>query len=173
MLNKPVVAFKRCSHCDPVQIGEYEVYLLSINVKIPEFLDVFIDLTGYRDFRQIPAKYQKYLKSDKTDVIIWKITDGTVDEELVDFVLSMMKDGLKVGFGCHGGHGRTGWLACRLYKEITGGSGDKAIRWIREVYCKEAVETELQYNDLGCLESHDDDDLLNWWHKGPINGLLA
>lgn len=147
----PVVYAPKCSHCEDIAIGEHTVTLVGINEPIPSDLDVFIDMTGFRKARNIPQKYKKYLTT-KTDLIIWEVTDGKIDSELPNFVFNLLKDGFKVGFGCHGAHGRTGWLAAKLHKMITGSSGDEAVRYIREEFCEKAVETLLQTTDLGCVK---------------------
>jgi hypothetical protein len=51
--------------------------------------------------------------------------------------------GQRVEIGCLGGHGRTGtalaWLAV-----LTGEAPDRAVSWVRDNYCPDAVETDEQ-----------------------------
>lgn len=104
--------------------------------------------------------------------MIWEITDGNPGGVgLVNFVLNMLKDGLNVGWGCVGGHGRTGWLAARIYKEVMQCSGDEAVTWIRDHYCDDAVESLSQIQDLGCVECQPARVTTvyygkDWWKKG-------
>lgn len=141
-------------HAEWLEIGKYKVFLKSSGGKIDENLEVFIDLTGwYGESIQVPRELEKYLDKSKKPckMVTWKITDGSPGPKtLMQFVLNMLRDGLTVGWGCMGGHGRTGWLAAKLYKEVLGCDGDTAVTWVRENYCKKAVETNSQLVDLGC-----------------------
>ena len=147
-------------YCKPHQnwlkIGDYEVFLKSSRGNIHKDVDVFIDLTGYGTGEpEVPAPLRKYLdKSMKScKMVIWDIADGRPGPpSLVRFVHRMLQDGLKVGWGCMGGHGRTGWLAAKLYKEVTGCHGDEAVEYVRDKYCFDAVESQGQLTDLGCSD---------------------
>lgn len=69
--------------------------------------------------------------------------------ELVKWINEMIDEGLKVEIACIGGHGRTGTLATALLmsRHPTLGAGD-AIAFVRQVYCKQAVESMAQVNIL-------------------------
>jgi hypothetical protein len=61
---------------------------------------------------------------------------------LVD-LLDRARRGEKVELGCWGGHGRTGTaLACLAV--LAGTPASEAVRWIRDAYCRGAVETPDQ-----------------------------
>jgi hypothetical protein len=80
--------------------------------------------------------------------IYFPITDMSVPKDAVEF--KMMIDwlcdqivaGKSVHVGCLGGHGRTGMVLAALVKML-GGVTD-AITYVRNRYCKKAVETTAQ-----------------------------
>ncbi len=152
-------AYSKCDHCEWITCGPYNLLLKSWSTHIPTTsLDVFIDLSGYegRDIPSVPEHLQQYMPPDTPSsyaLVTWKVEDGYTDERVVGFAINMLNAGLRVGFGCHGGHGRTGWLAARLVKHFEQVSGDEAVRLIRERYCGKAVETHRQCDDLGCLHT--------------------
>jgi hypothetical protein len=61
---------------------------------------------------------------------------------LVKWTAQQLEEGLKVHCGCIGGHGRTGTFLAALVKEMTG--NEDAIEYVREHYCKKAVESNEQ-----------------------------
>ncbi len=149
-------------HQEWLQIGckgkeEYEVFLKSMGGHIHKDVDVFISLTATTGglVRRIPNALKKYLppKDLKPSLVVWEINDGEVDLILPEFVLNLLRAGFKVGWGCIGGHGRTGWLAAKVHQMITECTGDEAVAYVREHYCENAIETVTQLNDLGCEES--------------------
>ncbi len=63
--------------------------------------------------------------------------------QVVKWTLEQIKAGVVVETGCMGGHGRTGtFLACLLAAQKT--DPGEAIRYIRDTYCSEAIESEKQ-----------------------------
>lgn len=80
--------------------------------------------------------------------VLFAITDQAAPKshkqflKLVEWTAAQLKDGKKVHAGCIGGHGRTGtfFVALVLYM----GGEKKAIQYVRENYCKRAVESESQ-----------------------------
>jgi hypothetical protein len=63
---------------------------------------------------------------------------------LVNGIISNLHEGKKVEIGCMGGHGRTGTLAaCVIGKEM-GWNARETIKYLRDTYCDEAVETRVQ-----------------------------
>jgi len=66
-------------------------------------------------------------------------------EALANDILAMLKDGMKIIVFCQGGHGRTGMVASILcYLLNPKAIGPDPINWVREHYCKKAVETAEQ-----------------------------
>ena len=129
----------------------YEVWLKSSGGYIHKDVDIFLDLATVYNVKSIPPDLIKYLPgaAKKTRRVPYEITDGKVDPYVADFVLNMLRDGLKLGWGCIGGHGRTGWVAAKVHQLITGCSGDEAVQHIREGYCDDAIETQIQLDNLG------------------------
>src|SRR5262245_51774694 len=84
--------------------------------------------------------------------IAFIIQDGGVPEDvegfkaLVTWVSDQLDLGRKVHVGCIAGHGRTGLLLTALVAE-RGVSGDP-IAYVRQRYCRAAVETLTQVNFL-------------------------
>lgn len=69
--------------------------------------------------------------------------------DLIDVIVAALGQGKKVHVGCIGGHGRTGLvLAAVVAKLGIAGKENDAIGWVRENYCKRAVETTAQENFL-------------------------
>ena len=143
-------------HQEYLEIGQgsevYEVFLKSSMGIVDHQLDVYIDLTGHGKTRSIPTALAQYVpETAKPHLVIWEVTDGRIDPGVADFALNLLRAGFKVGWGCMGGHGRTGWLAAKVHQLITDCSGDEAVNHVRDNYCLEAVESQLQLTDLGCL----------------------
>lgn len=66
-------------------------------------------------------------------------------DALRDDLYVLMKAGEKVVVFCQGGHGRTGMVAAILCHLLNPKAvGPDPINWVRERYCKKAVETESQ-----------------------------
>lgn len=67
-------------------------------------------------------------------------------ERSVDEIISLIEAGEKVGIYCYGGHGRTGYMAAavlgKMYPDLD------PIAFLRKVYCKNAVETKEQIQQL-------------------------
>lgn len=155
----PTQVYTWCKHQDWLEFkaGEEEVrlFLKSSSQTVDAEVDVFIDLTSNEPSGPyVPKHLRSYLPEDYGELedwcVGWKVIDGNIGSDaLVDFALSLIADGKTIGFGCIGGHGRTGWLACRLYKALTGCTGDEAVDFVRTNYCSKAVETQKQMDNLG------------------------
>lgn len=57
--------------------------------------------------------------------------------------LKLAKSGSIVEIGCVGGHGRTGTMLAAM-AVLSGVDGKDAVKWVRDNYCKEAIEGERQ-----------------------------
>lgn len=162
----------RCVHPEKIKIGEHEVVLMGWmryhpkeSYQLLAGLDVFLglDLQWAREM-QDANKYSnpffqrlvdKFLKRDEDkldNILLAVIPDRGTREAVFELARFLLLKDKKVGFGCSGGHGRTGWLAARLVKEFEGVDGDEAVRRVRERYCVEAVESNVQADDLGCVK---------------------
>lgn len=95
---------------------------------------------------------QRHWPWKKGQELLFKIQDGSVPDnadefkKLVDWTIKRLDAGDKIHGGCIGGHGRTGmWLAA-----VVSRLGEKdAITYVREHYCKKAVENSSQVDFLG------------------------
>lgn len=72
--------------------------------------------------------------------------DPALFKELIEWLAERLAEGKHVHLGCIGGHGRTGTVIAALVKTINGTKD--AITWVRENYCKKAVETKEQIDFL-------------------------
>ncbi len=140
------------NHAQWVDVGSYKVWLKSSYGFMSKELDIYIDLTGYGLRRNIPAQLAHILPAPKPIRMEWEIDDGRVCDELPGYVIILLKAGYKVGWGCSGGHGRTGWLAAKVHQLLTKCSGRDAVNHIRANYCIDAVETMVQLRDLGVFD---------------------
>lgn len=155
-------------------------------------MQVYIDLTGFYSPNKVavPTALQHLMPQlqQKRHHVTWEVDDGYTDPSLVEFAYNVLDAGYVLGFGCLGGHGRTGWLAASLLMLCEGLTGDEAVVAVRSRYCHKAVETYAQCDELGCLveqpskvavaaawtgdyynnhgvvSANDDDDLL-WWQQ--------
>jgi len=163
---------KKCRHPLQVEIGGYSVVIVGFSDFLSKkkvrgvvrSVDVFLGLCpNWEDFavgngRVLPPLLQKYynLYKDKEklfeveSLLVIPVEDYSIDAGVFEVALKVLLDGHKLGFGCMSAHGRSGWLAARLIKELEGCSGDKAVRRIRKRFCKECVESQSQFDDLGC-----------------------
>lgn len=84
--------------------------------------------------------------------ILFPITDMSVPKDPAEFKLMIewlsgqLLAGKSVHVGCLGGHGRTGMVLAALVRTISG--NEDAITYVRENYCKKAVENFAQTNWL-------------------------
>jgi hypothetical protein len=89
--------------------------------------------------------------ASKVEVLFY-IADGTAptqaDEfkKMVVWAAEQITLGKKVHAGCIGGHGRTGTFLAALVSHMTG--NEDAITYVRENYCKKAVESTSQVDFL-------------------------
>lgn len=67
-------------------------------------------------------------------------------KKMVTWICQQVKLGQKVHMGCMGGHGRTGFVLAAVVKEFMG--EEDAIQYVRDKYCKKAVESTEQVEFL-------------------------
>ena len=136
-------AGRRFCHNGPVEVYP-NLYLGSLaeSSRMAEFCDILVPLAecygsiwdkGFRgEIWYYPTRDYSVLPDDVADQAVAKI-------------VSALENRKKVGIFCLGGHGRTGYLACLVL-----GALDYAdpIRYIRENYCKLAVESNSQIKQI-------------------------
>lgn len=94
-------------------------------------------------------KYTTIIKLDRYDNLIFiPFKDGDINYNAFYTILKAIEDGLRVGFGCAGGHGRTGWVLAKLIEHYEGTKGDKLVKEVRKRLCFKAIETPIQLSDL-------------------------
>lgn len=67
--------------------------------------------------------------------------------QLVITILAFLEKGKTVHVGCIGGHGRTGLVIAAVVAMLPDVTDDP-IKWVRENYCKKAIESKSQENFL-------------------------
>ena len=141
----------KCNHYrDPLVLPSgHEVYLSSVDGDNPEHrtsidLMIFLDHSWLLDGYILSNQMAPVENQDKPFYFIrWPdMTALTLDQfiPLLNLIGPHVVNGQNVQIGCIGGHGRTGTVAAALC--IMGGMEyDKAVDYVREVYCAKAVET--------------------------------
>lgn len=134
---------RRFCHNGPVEVYP-NLYLGSLaeSSQMAEFCDILVPLAecygtiwdkGFRgEIWYYPIRDYSVLPDD-------------VAEQAVSRIVSALENKKKVGIFCLGGHGRTGYIACLVL-----GALDYAdpIRYVRENYCKLAVESNEQIKQI-------------------------
>lgn len=135
--------YKRCfeSH-PPLKIGEYVVYGGSCSSPIVTDADVYVGFDY--SMKKSPLAYPW----NSGDSFLFPITDMAAPSDPAEFhkLIQWLELQLiaqkKVHLGCIGGHGRTGTVLAALVKHMTG--NEDAVTYVRENYCKKAVESAVQ-----------------------------
>jgi hypothetical protein len=97
------------------------------------------DLGLYLDSSWSPACVAYYLKWQDYGLPAW----DDVAIQTIQICLDAARAGKFVEIGCIGGHGRTGTVLAAM-ATVCGVAPDQAVKWVKDNYCKEAVETEQQ-----------------------------
>lgn len=134
---------RRFCHNGPIEVYP-NLYLGSLaeSSQMAEFCDILVPLAecygsiwdkGFRgEIWYYPIRDYSVLPSDVADQAVTKI-------------VSALENKKKVGIFCLGGHGRTGYLACLVLGALNYAD---PIRYIRENYCKLAVESNSQIKQI-------------------------
>lgn len=154
-----------CHTPHSVAVGSQTVFICGVNdvdektLPVIKALDLFIglDRTWNQYLPQPPSAnqfvrdFQQILGESETipNLIIHDIRDYSIDNAIAEATIEALRRGWKVGFGCIGGHGRSGWLLGRLIKEMEGLAGEDLKNAIKTRLCKKALEGSTQYRDLG------------------------
>jgi hypothetical protein len=137
--------YERCYHSHPalkLPGTDKVIYGGSCSSPTVANADVYIALDG--GFR--PTSKSHPWRNEAIEVC-FPITDMSVPsdpaefKQLVTWTKGQLDAGKKVHCGCIGGHGRTGMLLAAIVAEY----GEKdAVNFVRQHYCKKAVETNAQ-----------------------------
>jgi len=142
-------AGERCFHGHPaLKLGATGLQIWGGSCSFPSVKDADVYI-GFDGGMRLTERH--YPWTDGAEVL-FRITDGSAPSEaaqfrkLVDWTLAQLQAGKKVHCGCVGGHGRTGTFLAALTC-VAAGEPD-AIAYVREHYCKKAVETKSQIDFL-------------------------
>lgn len=131
----------------PLVIKGHEVYGGSCGTPVVKDAEVYIGLDAYS-----AARHPSMSPTSEAKGYIYPITDMSVPSDvadfkkLIDWLSTQIDSGKKVHIGCIGGHGRTGLLLSALVKVME--DKEDAIKYVREHYCKKAVESKAQVDWL-------------------------
>lgn len=139
--------YKRCyeSH-PPLEILDYKIYGGSCGSPIVHDADVYVG------FDYSMKKSTLSYPWNSGDSFLFHIQDGGVPMDVAEFrnlltwLSAQLTANKKVHLGCIGGHGRTGTVLAALVLVMTGNKD--AIQYVRENYCKKAVESQAQVHFL-------------------------
>lgn len=110
--------------------------------------DVYI---GFDSGMKVPRVYPWNQATGPVHTL-FPIVDGSIPDnkaefrKMIEWAAVQLIAGKKVHMGCIGGHGRTGMALAALVQYMTGNAD--AITYVRENYCKKAVESETQVEFL-------------------------
>lgn len=135
----------RCYESHPVlKLGKGMLYGGSASNPKLKTADVYVvlqsgDLHGWQS-----DPWEKQIRHE----VFYRIPDMGIPadvprfKKLVTWVCNQLQQGKKVHVGCIGGHGRTGTVLSAIVAELT--ETKDAIQWVRQHYCKKAVESKEQ-----------------------------
>jgi hypothetical protein len=143
----------RCYESHPsITFGSGVFYGGSCITPIVDDADIYVGLDSgmSRSRSKFPWETEEVSPID----IYFPIVDQSVPKKedlanfkkLVSWLLEQLAEGKKVHAGCIGGHGRTGLLLAAMIREYS--DDEDAITWVRQNYCKKAVESESQVDFL-------------------------
>lgn len=118
---------------------------------------VVLDADIYIGFDYMKPKHPRFPWNPVSDSAVLEIAFPITDmnapsnpdefKKMITWVCNQVRDGKKIHAGCIGGHGRTGTFLAAVVAEIMGEKD--AITYVRENYCKKAVESAQQIAFLG------------------------
>lgn len=141
----------RCYESHPaLPIGDFKIYGGSCGHPIVKDADVYVGFD--RSMQFFNSQYPWEEKTREVVEFLYPITDMAAPSkpkefhQLIGWLAEQLEGGKKVHIGCIGGHGRTGTVLAALVKHMTGNAD--AISYVREHYCKKAVESKVQVKFL-------------------------
>lgn len=148
---------RKCYHDhNPIllSLGGKMTYLYGGNGYTPAVkADVYIDLNPRKDVKA----FVEYKTKDGGMYINFPIVNMQVPnltrlKEMVQVMITLVKQGKDIHVGCIGGHGRTGLvivaLLATIHREKTGEIPSDLISKVRAAYCSKAVESQQQVDYL-------------------------
>jgi hypothetical protein len=134
-----------------LKVGKYEIYGGSCSRPIVKDADIYVGLDHSMSFSGSNYPWE----DNHTVEFQYLITDMAAPKDpasfkkLIHYLAAELTAGKKVHVGCIGGHGRTGTVLSALVKVMTGEAD--ATTYVREHYCKKAVESKSQ---IAFLKKH-------------------
>lgn len=146
--------YEACHVTHPVlKFGKLEIHGGSCNSPKVKGCDVYIGFDYGMHMTMASMPWKRGTKG-YVEEIYYHVADMTAPKQpkefkaLVEWTLEQMKAGKKVHAGCIGGHGRTGTFFAALAATQTEVVVEDAIMFVRENYCKKAVECNEQITFL-------------------------
>lgn len=130
----------------PLKIGEYTIYGGSCSKPVVKDADLYVGFDTSMTSTDLCYPWTSGYE------FLYYIQDMHAPKnpesfkKLIMYLEEQLKAGTKIHIGCIGGHGRTGTVLAALVKHMTG--VDDAITYVRDNYCKKAVETSEQIEFL-------------------------
>lgn len=142
--------FQRCHH-KHAELALGGGILLGASCNHPrDGYDIYIGFDhGMKRSRSFPWEPPN---ASKVVEVYFPITDGGVPEDVPEFkrmiawIVAQLGLGKRIHMGCIGGHGRTGTVLAAIVSHVLEPAG--AGKWVRENYCKSAIETAEQVEFL-------------------------
>lgn len=139
--------YPRCyeSH-PPLSIGDHKIYGGNCSTPVVLNADVYVALQS--SYKEDAKGYPWHQTTSFTFSIPDMGVPASVDEfkKLIDWLSVQLTAKKLVHVGCIGGHGRTGMVLAALVATMT--NEKDAIAYVRENYCKKAVESTTQVDFL-------------------------
>jgi hypothetical protein len=132
----------------PLKLGKYKVYGGNASNPVVNDADVYVSLQHGSTCGLISDPWEEKVVTE----IQYPITDGQAPininrfKKMISWLCNQLQEGKKIHVGCIGGHGRTGMVLSALVKEIL--DEKEATEYVRNNYCKKAVETAVQMTFL-------------------------
>jgi hypothetical protein len=130
----------------PLKLGDTEIYGGAAHAPVPSGVDIYVSLQDGSSCGKPSDPWDKVVE------VRYPIHDGKVPtnlprfKSLVTWLCTQLHAGKKIHVGCIGGHGRTGLLLAAVTAEFLGKKD--AIQYVRDNYCKRAVESTAQVDFL-------------------------
>lgn len=145
------VPAKRCyeSH-PPLTISGHKVYGGNCGHPVVLDADIYVALQA-GSYVRVPYPWEK--KKREITQVMYTIPDMGVPsspssfKQMIEWLCNQLQEGRKIHIGCIGGHGRTGMVLAAMVRHLMPEVED-AITYVRQNYCKKAVESSEQVDFL-------------------------
>lgn len=140
----------KCAHTHPpLKITDkITVYGGAASDPIHAGLDIYLSLDYGKSHDKCMYPWHEVTKQ----FVYFPITDMAAPKDpeefklMINWLAAQAEAGKSIHIGCIGGHGRTGTVLAALVNKLTGNAD--AIQFVRDNYCKKAVESKDQVNFL-------------------------